>query len=85
MASACKGVLLFKSGLTRELYKEFLQHYQLDRSELKSHPFVYVDPEDGDIKLLTNLMKSLKGKNEDEIMAVSVAGGGALEVLSTEG
>lgn len=78
-------MLLFKSGLTRELYKEFLQHYQLDRSELKTQPFVYVDPEDGDIKFLTNLMKSTKGRNEDEIMAVSVACGGDLEVLSTEG
>lgn len=78
-------MLLFKSGLTRELYKEFLQHYQLDRSELKSYPFVYVDPEDGDIRLLTNLMKSFNGKNNDEIMAVSVGGCGSLEVLSTEG
>lgn len=77
-------MLLFKSGLTRELYNEFLGGFQLNRSELKSHPyFVYVDPELKEVRLLTNLMKS-SGQSE-EIMALSIAGEGAVEVLSTEG
>lgn len=78
-----KGVLLFRSGLTRELYKSFLNSYQLNRSEFKSPPFVYVDPQVGSVKFLTNLMRS-EGTG-DEISAVSMASCGNLEVLSTEG
>lgn len=77
-----KGVLLFKSGLTRELYKEFLDSYQLNRSELKSPPFFYVDLELKEVRLLTNLMRSSGGP--DEVYAISIAGEGAVEVLSTE-
>jgi hypothetical protein len=77
-----KGVLLFRSGLTRELYKGFLDSYQLNRSEFKSPPFVYVDPQIGSVKFLTNLMKS--DGDGAEISAVSIASCGNLEVLSTE-
>lgn len=75
-------MLLFKSGLTRELYKDFLGSYQLNRSELKSPPFVYVDPDQREVRLLTNLMRS--SGDSDEVYAVSIAGEGAVEVLSTE-
>lgn len=81
--SHLKGALLFKSGLTRELYDSFLRSYELDRSELKSPPYVYVDLETGAIKLLTNLMKSSGA--DSQISAVSIAIGGSVEVLSTEG
>lgn len=75
-------MLLFRSGLTRELYQSFLKSYQLNRSELKSPPFVYVDPEIGSIRFVTNLMKSTSGSVE--ISAVSIASGGDVELLSTE-
>jgi hypothetical protein len=75
-------VLLFRSGLTRELYQGFLKSYQLNRSELKSPPFVYVDPESGAMRFVTNLMKT--DGHSSEISAVSIASGGDVVVLSTE-
>ena len=75
-------MLLFKSGLTRELYKEFIGNFQLNRSELKSPPFVYVDLDLKEVRLLTSLMKS--SDDSDEVYAVSIGGEGAVEVLSTE-
>ncbi len=76
------GVVMFSSGLTKGLYKSFLKSYQLDRSELEATPFIYVDHDSGEVKLLTNLMRT--SEIGSEIFAVSVASGGAVEVLSTE-
>jgi len=74
---------MFKSGLTKGLYKGFLQSLQLDRSQIESIPFIYVDPDLKEIRFLTNLM-SCKNPTS-EIMAFSVASAGNIEVLSTEG
>lgn len=75
---------MFSTGLTKGIYEDFLRSYQLNRSVLKSTPFVYVDPSNGDCKMLTNLMSS----NEigSEIFAVALSNEGCgVEVLSTEG
>jgi hypothetical protein len=73
---------MFKSGVTKGMFESFLRSYQLDRSELLNAPFIYVDPDCGDVKYLTNLMST--GEADGEILALSVAGAGNVEVLSTE-
>lgn len=73
---------MFSSGLTKGIYDSFLRSYQLNRSELKSTPFVYVDLDSGEIKLLTSLMTTKEIGSE--IFAVSIASGGNVELLSTE-
>ncbi len=72
---------MFSSGLTKGIYNSFLRSYQLDRSELESTPFIYVDPGTCEVKFLTNLMKT--SEIGSEIYAVSIASGGKVEVLST--
>ena len=74
---------MFRSGLTKGIFKNFLRTHNLNKSELKASPFIFVDPSTGHMKLLTNLMSS---SNEfgKEIFAVSIANGGDVEVLSTE-
>ena len=76
------GVTMFRSGLTKAIYESFLSSYQLNRSELESTPFIYVDQDSGEIKFLTSLMSSKEAGAE--IFAVSIASGGNVEVLSTE-
>lgn len=76
------GVTMFRSGLTKALYKSFLSSYQLNRSELEITPFIYVDFDSGEVKLLTSLMSTKEAGSE--IYAVSIATGGNVEVLSTE-
>jgi hypothetical protein len=73
---------MFRSGLTKGIYENFLRTHNLNKSELEASPFIFVDPSTGQMKLLTNLMSS----NEfgSEIFAVSIANGGDVEVLSTE-
>jgi hypothetical protein len=73
---------MFKSGLTKGIYDSFLRSYQLNRSLLDSTPFIYVDPEFGDVKYLTNLMSSKEVAGE--IFAVSIGSLGNVVVLSTE-
>ena len=82
MMSESQGVTMFKSGLTKGIYESFLRDYQLDWSELTNAPFFYVDPDCGEVKYLTNLMST--GDSDGEILALSVAGAGNVEVLSTE-
>lgn len=73
---------MFRSGLTKAIYKSFLSSYQLNRSELKIFPFIYVDLDSGEVKFLTSLMSTKEVGSE--IYAVSIASGGNVEVLSTE-
>jgi len=73
---------MFKSGLTKGIYDSFLRSHQLDRSELTLTPFIYVDLDTGEVKYLTNLMST--SEIDGEILALSVAGAGNVEVLSTE-
>lgn len=72
---------MFRSGLTKEIYENFLRSYQLNRSELDYLPFVYVNLQSLEIKFLTSLTSS----NEigSDIYAVSIEPGGKLELLST--
>jgi len=70
---------LFKSGLTLNLYDDFLKSFQLKRSVIDSSPFVYVDIEFGDIRFVT----SISSDSEGEIVASSVASHGELELLTT--
>ena len=76
------GVTMFRSGLTKAIYKSFLSSYQLNRSELEITPFIYVDLDNGEVKFLTSLMSTKEVGSE--IYAVSIASGGNVEVLSTE-
>ncbi|MBC7539847.1 MAG: hypothetical protein H7281_13580 [Bacteriovorax sp.] len=76
------GVTMFRSGLTKAIYKSFLSSYQLNRSELEITPFIYVDLDSGQVKFLTSLMSTKEVGSE--IYAVSIASGGNVEVLSTE-
>lgn len=73
---------MFRSGLTKGIYDSFLRSYHLNKSELDSVPFLFVDPRNGNVRLLTSLV----GSNEygAEVLAFSVANDGDLEVLSTE-
>lgn len=73
---------MFRSGLTKGIYENFLRTHHLNRSELAASPFIFVDPATGQMKLLTNLMSSNECGNE--IFAVSIANCGDVEVLSTE-
>lgn len=70
---------MFKSGLTHQLYSEFLDHFELTNSKVHSSPFVFVDPVYGDIRLVT----SMSSNSEGDIVASSVASHGELEILST--
>ncbi|MCO4792711.1 MAG: hypothetical protein KC493_03305 [Bacteriovoracaceae bacterium] len=74
---------LFKTGLTRNLFQEFLSSYQVKGSVVKSTPFVYVDAaQDGSVRLLSSLLET---SNEvEEVLALTVLSGGDLEVLATE-
>ncbi len=72
---------MFSSGLTKGIYNSFLRSYQLDKSELESTPFIYADPDSGEVKLVTNLLKT--SEIGSEIFAVSIASEGGVEVLST--
>ncbi len=74
---------MFKSGLTKGMFKGFLQSLQLDRSQIESTPFIYVDPDLKEVRFLTNLMSCRDHRSE--ILAFSVASEGNVEVLSTEG
>ena len=76
------GVTMFRSGLTKAIYKSFLSSYQLNRSELEITPFIYVDFDSGEVKFLTSLMSTKEVGSE--IFAISIASGGSVEVLSTE-
>ena len=73
---------MFRTGMTKEIFHNFLRTHGLNRTELGAAPFLYVDPSNGTMKLLTNLMSSNELKRE--IFAVSIANCGDLEVLSTE-
>jgi len=75
------GVAMFRSGLTKGIYESFLRSYQLNRSELESSPFIYVDLDTNEVKFLTSLMSTKEAGAE--IYAVSIASGGNVEVLST--
>ena len=73
---------MFSTGLTKGIYDSFLRSHQLKRSELDQAPFIYVDPDGGEVRFLTNLMSTRDA--EGEILAVSVHSAGNVEVLSTE-
>lgn len=74
---------MFRTGLTKGIYKSFLRSHHLNRSELDAAPFIFVDPASGQMRLLTNLMSS--NEHGSEIFAVAIANGGDdVEVLSTE-
>lgn len=76
------GVAMFRTGMTKGIYDSFLRTHGLNRTELETIPFIFVDPSTGTMKLLTNLMSS--NEFEREIFAVSIANSGCIEVLSTE-
>lgn len=80
--SESQGVTMFKSGLTKGIFKSFLRTYQLNRSELQNAPFIYVDLDDKNVQYLSNLMCT--NEVASEILALSVQGRGNVEVLSTE-
>ncbi len=70
---------MFKSSLTNVLYQDFLSSFQLRRDEVESYPFVYVDPDSGEIRLLT----SMSFDDDGDLFANTMASHGEMEVLST--
>ncbi|WP_127715290.1 hypothetical protein [Halobacteriovorax sp. HLS] len=70
---------MFKSSLTNVLYQDFLTSFNLRRDEIESYPFVYVDPETGEVRLLT----SMSFDDEGDLFASTMASHGEMEVLST--
>jgi hypothetical protein len=77
-----RGVVMFRTGLTKGIYDTFIRSHNLNRTELEAAPFIFVDPATGHMKLLTNLMSSKE--HGREIFAVSIANCGDVEILSTE-
>ncbi len=75
-----EGDYLFKTGLTRNLYHQFLESYQKASPARHSKPFVFVD-EQG-IRLVANIMEE-SGKG-NEIVAITVIQDGFMEVLSLD-
>lgn len=73
---------MFMSGLTKGIFESFLRSYQLNRAELKNTPFIYADPETGEVRFISNLMSTCEGTGE--ILAFAIAPKGNVEVLSTE-
>lgn len=74
---------MFASGLTRGIYSNFLREYRLSKSSLSNSPYVYVDLQTSNVKLLTNIID----KNTDEapgFFALAVDNDGDIEVLTTE-
>lgn len=80
--NADTGVLMFRSGLTKGIYDSFLRSYHLNKSELDSVPFLFVDPATGSVRLLSSLMSSKE--RGTEVYALSAGNDGDMEVLSTE-
>ena len=70
---------MFKSNLTHKLYSDFLDLFELTNSKIHSSPFVFVDPQFGEIRLVTSMTSNAVG----DIVANSVASHGELEILST--
>lgn len=75
-----RSTSLFKSGLTKNLYDEFLNSHQLNKADMQSSPYVYVDNIDGSIRLLTKMMV-MAG---EEIVALTIGTDGEIRMLSTE-
>ena len=82
MSYLFRGVVMFRTGLTKGIYESFLRTHRLNRTEFESAPFIFVDPTTGQMKLLTNLLSS--NEYGSEIFAFAIANGGDVEVLSTE-
>lgn len=72
---------MFKSGLTRELFKSFLKSHQQNKSLLDHTPFLYVDLDSQSMIYVAYVMKTLEVN--EEIVAFSVYGKGNVEVLTT--
>ena len=67
--------------MTAILYNEFLDSFQLKRKEVANTPFVYVDSETSEIKLITKLMES---NDDEDLVAMAIATAGNIEILGTE-
>lgn len=63
-----KGVHLFKTHLTKSIYEEFLTELKIKKSLFDTTPFVYVDPDSGEISLLAGSFSNSEG----DFNAVSV-------------
>ena len=72
-------MILFKSGITKSLYSNFVNSLNVRTSTPVSQPFVYVDSEDNVIRLLTDTFEN----TNDEIMSFSVSNHGDMELLTT--
>lgn len=68
--------------MTRKLFQDFLHENQLSRTEKSTRPFVYVEPDEKSIQVITNVL-DLQGA-ESEILAIGVDQKGMLEYFSTE-
>lgn len=75
-----RRTLLLRSTISETLFNQFTSNYQtFSNFDDSQKPFVYVDQE-GNIKLLTNVVESDLGS--DGIFAVSIAQDGWMEFLA---
>lgn len=72
-------MILFKSGITKNLYRDFVNSLNVRTRTPVSQPFVYVDSEDNVIRLLTDTFEN----SNEEIMSFSVSNLGDMELLTT--
>lgn len=75
-----KGAFLFKSGLTKNIYKNFLK-YLIHHQSKEEAPYVYVEANTKKIRFLAEISKS---PGQNEIEALSFSKFGDIELLSTE-
>lgn len=73
---------MFRSGMTKGIYKQFLKTHHLNRTELELSTYVYADLSSGSVKFVTHLYQGID--QEKEVYAVSIESDGLVELLSTE-
>ena len=64
------------------MFDDLLDSHYLRKSEIADSPFVYVDIDDGSVKLVTKVLNA--HGVDHEVHALSVASEGDLQFLSTE-
>lgn len=68
--------------MTNVLFQEFLNEYDLKKSQYLNSPVVYID-EDGP-RLVTNLMNLGDDTEDGAVMAYAIGGSGELEIFTSE-
>ena len=73
---------LFHTGLTKNIYKGFINSYKISKSQDQSNAFVYVDTNAKSLHFLSDLVEG--SDQSSDVLALSVASNGELELMVTE-